>query len=181
MDSINTNFKLMQKNIYLSATNIILIGFMGSGKSSAGRLLAKKMNKQFLDTDAMIESSEGISIPEIFSMKGEAYFRQKEAETVSWLNKNCKNAEISTGGGMLVHCPSLADVGKIVYLHVPFKTILERMSKDELEKRPLFKDPIAAEMMYKERDEVYERKSNHIIDASVDLENVVSKLVSLGL
>jgi len=165
----------------LSATNIILIGFMGSGKSSAGRILAKKTNKQFLDTDAMIESSEGISISEIFATKGEAYFREKEAETVVWLKTNCKNAVISTGGGMLVHCEALVDVGNIIYLHVPFKTIIERMSKDELEKRPLFKDPIAAEMMHKERDEIYERKSNHIIDASVDLETVVSKLVSLGL
>ncbi len=171
----------MKKNILLSATNIILIGFMGSGKSSVGRLLAKKSNKQFLDTDAMIESSEGTSISEIFSTKGEMYFRQKEADIVSWLNESCKNAVVSTGGGMLVHCDNLVDAGRVVYLRVPFKTILERMSKDELEKRPLFKDPAAAEKMYQERDEVYESKSDIIIDASADLETVLSKLYDLGL
>lgn len=161
----------------MSATNnIVLIGFMGSGKSTIGRLLAKEIDGYFLDTDSMIESLEGKSIPEIFKDKGEAYFRGLEHETVSWLKNNVQNAIISTGGGMLVYCEALKEVGKIIYLDVPFQTILSRMDGKELDKRPLFKDAIEAEKIYKDRDTVYRQKADIIIDASSDLKTVLSRL-----
>jgi len=149
---------------------------MGSGKSSAGKALAKESEQYFLDTDAMIESAEGKSIERIFKDDGEAYFRRCEEETVQWLRSSVKNAIISTGGGMLVHCKGLKEVGKIVYLRVPFKTILERMDASELEKRPLFKDLKTAEQMHEKRDCVYEEKADLIIDAQGTLEETVAKL-----
>jgi shikimate kinase len=149
---------------------------MGSGKSSVGRLLAKEKNSYFLDTDAMIESSEGMSIQKIFDQKGESYFRQLEEKTVEWLNRNANDSVISTGGGMLVHCEGLNEVGKIVYLRLPFSKILERMGPAELEKRPLFKDIKSAESMYSQRDKVYEEKADIIIDADADIQTVLSRL-----
>lgn len=166
----------MKKITRLSAINIVLIGFMGSGKSSIGRLLAKEKKSYFLDTDAMIESAEGKSIQDLFEEKGEEYFRQLEKETVLWLRNNVKEAVISTGGGMLVYCEELKEVGQIVYLQVPFKTILSRMTPEELEKRPLFKDIQKAEAMYNERNEFYEKRADLIIDADTGLNTVLSRV-----
>lgn len=160
----------------MSASNIVLIGFMGSGKSTIGRLLAKESDGYFLDTDSMIESLEGQSIAEIFHDKGEAYFRGLENETVHWLKDNVQNAIISTGGGMLVYCDELKEVGRIVYLDVPFETIMSRMNGSELDKRPLFKDVREAEKIYYERDRVYRDKADIIIDASADMKTVLSTL-----
>jgi hypothetical protein len=89
------------------------------------------------------------------------------------------NAVISTGGGMLVHCQELKDVGKIIYLKVPFETILSRMNKSELEKRPLFKDEKKAKQMYDERDSIYEEKADFIIDANADMKTVLSRVISV--
>lgn len=149
---------------------------MGSGKSTIGRLLAKESDGYFLDTDSMIESLEGQSIAEIFHDKGEAYFRGLENETVHWLKDNVQNAIISTGGGMLVYCDELKEVGRIVYLDVPFETIMSRMNGSELDKRPLFKDVREAEKIYYERDRVYRDKADIIIDASADMKTVLSTL-----
>lgn len=149
---------------------------MGCGKSSVGKALAKGSEYFFLDTDAMIESAEGKSIDTIFSTKGEKYFRGLEEEMVLWLKENVSNAIISTGGGMLVYCDALNDVGKIVYLKVPFEVILSRMSEVELEKRPLFKDKEKAKQMYEERDLIYTKKADLIIDANASLEEVSFKL-----
>ncbi len=171
-----TSCKRVIKKQLLSATNIILIGFMGSGKSSVGRLLATQDKRSFMDTDSMIEQNEGMSISEIFDRKGEAYFRRLEEESVSWLKDNIQNAVISTGGGMLVHCEGLKEVGEIVYLRVPFSTILQRMSQEELEKRPLFKDIKTAEALYNERDKVYEQKADVIVDADTDINAVLARL-----
>lgn len=162
----------------MSATNIVLIGFMGSGKSSVGTKFAKQSKYDFLDTDKMIESSEGKSIGEIFKDKGEAYFRSLEEETVKWLRKNAQNSVISTGGGMLVYCDELKEVGKIVYLKVPFSSIMSRMTSEELQKRPLFKDREKAQEMYNIRDSIYENRADIIIDADTNLDEVVLRLSS---
>jgi len=151
---------------------------MGSGKSSVGTKFAKQSKYDFLDTDKMIESSEGKSIGEIFKDKGEAYFRSLEEETVKWLRKNAQNSVISTGGGMLVYCDELKEVGKIVYLKVPFSSIMSRMTSEELQKRPLFKDREKAQEMYNIRDSIYENRADIIIDADTNLDEVVLRLSS---
>jgi shikimate kinase len=160
----------------LSVSNIVLIGFMGSGKSTIGRLLAKEREAYFLDTDSMIESLEGKSITGIFNDSGEAYFRTLENETVHWLKNNVDNAIISAGGGMLVYCKELKEVGKIIYLEVPFEIILSRMNSSELDKRPLFKSVAEAEKIYNERVAIYRDKADIIIDASQVMQTVLSKL-----
>jgi len=149
---------------------------MGSGKSAVGRLLAKSKQNFFLDTDAMIESAEGKSIPKIFEEDGEEYFRSLEESVVSWLINNVNDAVISTGGGMLVYCEKLKEVGKIVYLKVPFETIMSRMDKNELKKRPLFNDLEKARVLYDERNSVYEKRADIIISADASIEVVFSRL-----
>jgi len=149
---------------------------MGCGKSSVGKLLAKKSEYYFLDTDAMIESSQGKSIVSIFEERGEAYFRCLEEETVDWLRSNVSKAIISTGGGMLVYCEALKEVGKIIYLKVPFEAIVSRMSKEERSKRPLFQDMQKAKKMYEERDLIYTHKADLIIDANTSLDEVLLRI-----
>ncbi len=145
---------------------------MGSGKSTVGRLLARHRGSYFLDTDAMIESAEGRCIADIFDQEGETYFRTLEKKTVQWLKENVKHSVISTGGGMLVYCEELSEVGTVIYLKVPFDTILSRMSAEELRKRPLFQDRDKAKRLFTERNDIYERRADIIIDADDTLENV---------
>ena len=149
---------------------------MGCGKSTIGRLLAKEKQSLFLDTDTFIEEKEGRSIQEIFADKGEGYFRELEVQTLQWLKANAKNSVISTGGGMLVHCDGLSEIGKIIYLKVPFETILSRMNALELEKRPLLEDQNEAEKKYLERSVIYEAHADVIIDADASIETVLSRL-----
>src|SRR6202008_1212792 len=79
--------------------NVVLVGFMGVGKSSVGRLLARRMGRCFVETDDMITAREGRSIPAIFAERGEAYFRSLEEETVRLLALKSGDV-IATGGGL---------------------------------------------------------------------------------
>lgn len=98
---------------------IILTGFMGSGKSTIGRRLAKQLNVKFIDTDAKIESAVGMEIKEIFAKKGEAWFRKIEEETIiSVIDAQNMNI-ISLGGGALLSMRTLATVlesGVLIYI-----------------------------------------------------------------
>src|SRR5258707_13556430 len=79
--------------------NVVLVGFMGAGKSSVGRLLARRMGRCFVETDDMITAREGRSIPEIFAERGEAHVRALEEETVRLLALKSGDV-IATGGGL---------------------------------------------------------------------------------
>ncbi len=81
--------------------NIVLIGFMGTGKSEVGSLLAKKLNKKFIDTDKLIEEREKDRIARIFQVKGEEYFRKVEEEIIEEVSKY-ENCVIATGGGAVI-------------------------------------------------------------------------------
>jgi len=81
--------------------NIVLVGFMGTGKTEVGKNLAKKLNMDFIDTDELIEKKEKDRIVRIFQVKGEEYFREVEEEIIEKVSK-CKNCVIATGGGALI-------------------------------------------------------------------------------
>src|SRR2546425_11028651 len=89
--------------------NIALIGFMGSGKSSVGHLVAAQLHFSFLDTDEMIESRAGRSIAEIFSQAGENVFRDLECQLVNEL-ASARSTVIATGGGMIANAANLASL-----------------------------------------------------------------------
>ena len=131
----------MQKpttNTPLLTSKIFLVGFMGVGKTTAGKKFSNYLNYAFIDTDLYIEQKEGISIKEIFESKGEAYFRKREKEALLTLIKDNRPLVISTGGGMGANeelMRLMNQNGKVIYIHLPFHAILKRL-KDKHD-RPL--------------------------------------------
>jgi len=111
--------------------NVVLIGFMGTGKSSVGKLLAYRLGKSFVDIDGRIEKEMGMTIPEVFARFGEATFREKEAAVVAKISRY-KNAVIATGGGVVLNplnMEMLRQKGVIVSLAANPEIILERTSR----------------------------------------------------
>lgn len=121
--------------------NIVLCGFMGTGKSSAGRLVAQQLHFDFLDTDAVIEARAGKPITAIFNEDGEAAFRQLESKLVQEL-KLRKRTVISTGGGLVLNpanMESLKEHALVVCLWARPETIWARVRAQD--HRPLLRDP----------------------------------------
>lgn len=115
-----------------------LIGFMGSGKSSIGKQLAKELNIKHIDLDNLIEESENIKIADIFNNSGETYFRELEEK---YLKETIKedNILVSTGGGTpTTHglMDIMNNIGETIYLECCTETLFERLNKDK-EKRPM--------------------------------------------
>jgi len=125
--------------------NIILIGFMGSGKTVVGQLLAKELGLDFLDTDELIEKSEGRKISEIFRVEGEEHFRDLETEVLKTL-QDYDNFVLSTGGGMVLRQANVdifKTIGPVILLWAAPETIFARVQKET--HRPLLQvaDPLA--------------------------------------
>src|SRR5437773_2708700 len=98
--------------------NIVFIGFMGSGKSTVGRLVARRLRFQFLDTDALVEERARMTIPEIFKRHGEAHFRERETGVLESL-KGARRHVFATGGGIVAvpgNIPLLRSLGMVVLL-----------------------------------------------------------------
>jgi len=148
----------------LKSNNIILTGFMGSGKSTIGRILAKEIKSYFLDTDVLIETFENKKISEIFKTLGEEEFRKMEKRCFEWIKKDVKNTVISVGGGFPVFIPEIKEAGIVIYLKVDFEEILKRMNEKELKKRPLFQNIEKAKELYEKRDKIYSNLADYIIE-----------------
>ncbi len=117
--------------------NIVLVGFMGTGKSSAGRLLAEQLEMTFIDMDDEIVRREGVSIPEIFRDRGEPAFRAIERALVVELAAGT-NHVISTGGGVVLNPDNMHDfcrTGRVFNLRAKPETVLKRVEHDT--NRPL--------------------------------------------
>lgn len=124
-------------------SNLVLIGFMGTGKSSVGRLVADQLHFTFLDTDDVLVSRAGKSIAEIFAQEGEAAFREKECALVQELVPRTRTV-ISTGGGLPVHPANLASLkthALVMCLWASPEKIWERVRGQN--HRPLLNDPDA--------------------------------------
>jgi shikimate kinase len=118
--------------------NIVLIGFMGSGKTVVSKVLSKKLKMKIKDTDELIEKKTKLKIKEIFAKYGEEYFREIEKKVVSNVSKR-KNIIISTGGGIVkneLNIKNLKKNGIIVYLKNSFLTSVKRLKNKK--DRPLF-------------------------------------------
>ena len=128
-------------------SKIFIIGFMGSGKSTRGRHLASSLGWAFIDLDKKIEAMAGMTIPDIFSKKGETYFRRIESEALASTVSESKTV-ISTGGGTPCFGDNMDFMlanGLTVYLRVTPAMLLTRLAKSP-EKRPLLKDFNKTEM-----------------------------------
>lgn len=122
--------------------NIILTGFMGTGKSSLGRLLARKLHYKFVDTDQLIEERIGKTITKLFADEGESVFRNLETELTQEL-ANRQGLVIATGGGLMMNpknATTLGQTGQILCLVATAEEILERISRRP-DSRPLLNDP----------------------------------------
>ena len=164
------------------ADNLILIGFMGSGKTSVGKLLAKELGYQFGDTDDMIEAQEGMTVGKIFSRHGEELFRDLETTLLLAINSSLRKTVLSTGGGMPINDRNiklLRNMGQVIYLRASQATIIERVSGDT--KRPLLKGNNLKETVEKlltPRILYYERAADIIIDTDDFLvKDIVEKIL----
>ena len=144
--------------------NIVLIGFMGSGKTSIAKILARQLFKDFVDVDTVIEQEENASVNEIFQSKGEAYFRDLEQKYIDKLTQKTGQI-IATGGGLPIHS-SISDKSLIVNIDADFDVILNRLSKKEHEKRPLLQDEDRARALYNERIDTYRELAVFSVDAN---------------
>lgn len=122
--------------------NYVLVGYMGAGKTTVGKALAKETGKQFLDTDSLIVKQMDLTINDIFEKYGETYFRELETKLLENLCNSDLNAVISCGGGLPMkeeNRPYLKSLGKVVYLSVNESDIVKRLKGDTT--RPLLKGP----------------------------------------
>ena len=148
--------------------NIVLIGFMGSGKTTIGKALEEKTDMVFVDTDELIEAYEGCKISEIFVDKGEAHFRRLENETLKNLLASTDNKIISTGGGIITNhanIPLLKQLGKVYYLKIKPETVVKRLEGDKT--RPLLMGDdklVKVEQLMADRKELYEMAADKTID-----------------
>tara|TARA_B100000401_G_scaffold432487_1_gene369878 strand:- start:59 stop:571 length:513 start_codon:yes stop_codon:yes gene_type:complete len=164
-----------------SKKNIVLIGMMGSGKSSIGRILSKELNIDFLDIDQKIEESENLSISDIFKKYGENYFRKVE-EKICLKHLKTENNVISLGGGGFINL-SIRKLCKktclTFWLNWKNETIIKRIFKSK--KRPLVtkltKDQI--NNLIKERSKIYELSDYKINCDKLDKHKIINKILKI--
>ncbi|MHC5225828.1 shikimate kinase [Ignatzschineria sp. LJL83] len=147
-------------------TNIFLVGPMGSGKTTVGKLLAQELAYHFKDSDHQIEKITGVTIPYIFEMEGEEGFRDREVKMIEQLC-DMEGIVLSTGGGVVLREENriaLAKNGIVIYLNVPPASLYERVRFDT--QRPLLKNdnPQAVlEKLFDVRDPLYREIADYII------------------
>mgnify|MGYP001115491571 CR=1 FL=1 len=118
---------------------VVLVGYMASGKSSVGKILAERLNVDFIDLDVYIEMEEDLSISNIFTEKGEVYFRIKETEYLTKLLDSEKNFVLSVGGGTPCYANNIkliAEKAESFYLKASLNTLYNRLKKQR-KNRPL--------------------------------------------
>ena len=162
--------------------NLTLTGMMGVGKSTIGKILAKKLNYNFVDVDKIIELKEGSSINSIFKNKSETYFRKVENDiTLTELKKS--NSVISLGGGAFLNNTIRRNAKKLslsFWLDVPIDQLISRLRKNR--KRPLlFKQNLAetAKKIYLERKKIYNEADYRIKCKSFKPGEIVEKILNL--
>lgn len=149
--------------------NIFLVGLMGSGKTTVGKLLAKRFNKAFFDTDHEIERRTGVKIPVIFEIEGEAGFRNRELTVLQELAGQ-RNIVLATGGGVVLSQANreiLRQNGKVIYLRAMAGELWQRTRHNK--NRPLLQtlDPLAKlKELFAERDPLYREVAHLIVDTS---------------
>lgn len=147
--------------------NIFLVGLMGAGKSTVGRILARRLGKRFVDTDHEIEKRNGVMIPVIFEIEGEEGFRRREQEVLTDLAQE-KDLVLSTGGGIVLKPENrevLRNHGFVVYLNARPELLAERTKHDRT--RPLLnvEDPLTRlHELYALRDPLYREVAHAIVE-----------------
>ena len=155
------------RNNFITNMNIFIVGPMGSGKSTVGKIISDELFLDFYDTDEEIEERTGASIDWIFDLEGEDGFRKRESVMLEeMVEKN--SIVLSTGGGIILSAFNrelLSSRGTVFYLSTPISVQIERTSKDK--DRPLLKGGDPGEILTKldvERKDFYESVSDHVVE-----------------
>jgi shikimate kinase len=163
-----------------TTASVVLIGLMGAGKTTIGAALAKRLGREFVDLDHVLEAKTGVSIATIFEVEGEAQFRDRETITLRELAHH-KNVVLSTGGGAVLRPENreiLRSMGSVVYLHAPPEVSYQRLRRAR--DRPLLKteDPLGRlRSLYEARHPLYLETAHHVVDA--DRENYTQVVQSV--
>lgn len=153
--------------VMADSQNIFLVGLMGAGKTTIGRLLARRLKRAFVDADHEIEGRCGVRIPVIFDIEGEAGFRAREAAVIDELTGR-DGIVLATGGGAVLDAANrrrLAARGTVIYLHSAPASLWERTRHDK--NRPLLAtaDPKQRlEELYRQRDPLYREVADLVVD-----------------
>ena len=168
---------------------IVLIGYMGSGKSSVGKLFAQRLNYAFKDLDVQIEQEEGVTVSKLFADKGEIYFRKKESEILKQLLSSSKNLVLATGGGTPCYGNSLQymlnkDDVVTVYLKNSLQALSERLFVAKSQRPLIAHLNTKAEVVDFVRKHLFERsyyysQASAIIEADdgMSMNEVVEKII----
>jgi shikimate kinase len=164
--------------------NLVLIGFMGSGKSSVGRELARRWGYRFTDTDALIRHKYDLSIPDIFAKHGEVFFREAEYQALVRL-QGINSTVIATGGGIVIqprNLPLLRTLGPVVWLSADQTTIIDRVGQSS--HRPMLNQADPEESVTRllaERAPLYRQAADLQIETSGLTHREVADRIVLGL
>lgn len=159
------DYKTRFSDLIRAVRNLILIGMMGSGKSTVGRRLATALGRPFVDADTVLQARCGVPISTIFELEGEAGFRRREAFLIAELSQPV-GCVLATGGGAVLSPESRArmrELGFVVYLQAPVAELWQRLKRDR--SRPLLRtdDPRARiEGLVTQRDPLY-RETAHLV------------------
>jgi shikimate kinase len=161
---------------------IFLIGFMGSGKTHWGTRMSEKLQVPFYDLDAVIVNNEGMSISEIFSLKGEEYFRYMEKQTLEDLVTREENFVLSAGGGTPCFFNNIEFMkrnGKVLWLNTSLEILNQRLLREKIS-RPLLRGITEAGLRayiirkLSERKMYYEQADLMVHEETVELEKLVT-------
>lgn len=161
--------------------NLVLIGFMGVGKTSVGKRVAERLGRSFIDTDTLIEEAHSMTINEIFERYGETFFREKEKEVVARVSR-LERCVIATGGGAVLDPENVARLksgGLMIHLSLSPEKIFERIGRERT--RPLLRkeDPKQVlETFYRSREVLYRTCSDLTVDRNgMDVEETAEKIL----
>lgn len=163
--------------------NIFLVGLMGSGKTSVGRMLARRLGKPFFDADAEVEKITGVKIPVIFEIEGESGFRAREEKMIEQLTA-MNGIVLATGGGAVISAANrslLKSRGRVIYLRAAPEDLWRRTRRDR--NRPLLQtaDPLGKlRMLHEQRDPLYREVADLIVDTgSQSVAHLTSRIQQL--
>ena len=164
----------------MPAGNVVLVGFMGAGKSVCGRLLARRLGRCFVETDDMIVSLDGRLIPEIFRQDGEETFRRLEGEALAALTLKSGDV-IATGGGLPCRegrMEALRELGTVVWLRGDLPELLVRARRAGA--RPMLngRTPEEIEALFRAREPYYARAHLSVDTAGLGVDQVVARLLA---
>ncbi|MBR3702300.1 MAG: shikimate kinase [Alistipes sp.] len=167
---------------------LFLVGYMGCGKSSLGRKIAKRAEMRFVDMDSVIEEREGASVSDIFRYEGEEYFRGKERELIEEVALAADDVVVSTGGGVPTWQDNMSrmnEIGEVVYLRRTAERIASRLSPHGRQKRPKLRGLNDEELVRFMRENMAEREpfysqARYCIDCdNLSDEELIEKIVSI--